>query len=177
MNEALRIRNTDLTFRFRTVIRDIYEQLLTHQCHERVAVYRGQMLSRIEYQKLRKSTRSLISLNSFLSTSINRKIAAQFVSQILNLCASRNSISVIFEIEADSAVVRLVNGENQRPFAQIYEFSYYGQEAEVLFVLGPIFRLNEIYDGHSSADAPIPIIRMIFCSDHMITISSYCMIT
>ncbi|CAF3227128.1 unnamed protein product [Rotaria socialis] len=87
------------------------EQLLTHQCHEPVTVYRGQ-------------------------------------------------------IEADPAVVHLANGENRQSFAQIDEFSYYGQEAEVLLMLGSIFRLNEIYDDHSSADAPVPIIRMTLYSDH-----------
>ncbi|CAF2028864.1 unnamed protein product [Rotaria magnacalcarata] len=80
-NKALRVRNTDLIFLFRTVIRDIYEQLRSNQCQERVTVYRGQISSIVEYTKLQKSPGSTISLNSFLSTSINREIAVNLLGK------------------------------------------------------------------------------------------------
>ncbi|CAF2098724.1 unnamed protein product [Rotaria magnacalcarata] len=170
MNKALRVRNTELIFLFRTVIRDIYEQLLAHQCQKRVTVYRGQVLSIVEYKKLEKSCGSIISLNSFLSTSLNRRIAEGFVQQNKHLCASGDHVVVIFEIEADPAVVRMKNGNNRRPFTQIDELSYYGEESEVLFMLGSIFQLNEISHDQSSsslsADATMSIIRMTLCSDH-----------
>ncbi|CAM4946155.1 unnamed protein product [Rotaria socialis] len=174
MNKALRVRNTELIFLFRTVIRDIYEQLVVHQCQKRVIVYRGQILSKVEYKNLRKSScGSMISLNSFLSTSLNRRIAERFVQQNMHLCASGDYVVVIFEIEADPRVVgTMKNGKNRRPFAQIDELSYYGEESEVLFMLGSIFRLNEISHNQSSsssslsADATMSIIRMTLCSDH-----------
>ncbi|CAF2118388.1 unnamed protein product [Rotaria magnacalcarata] len=171
MNKALRVRNTEIIFLFRTVIRDIYEQLLAHQCQKRVTVYRGQVLSIVEYEKLEKSCGSIISLNSFLSTSLNRRIAERFVQQNKHLCASGDHLVVIFEIEADPSVVCTMNGKdkkNRRPFAQIDELSYYGEESEVLFMLGSIFRLSEIsHDQLSlSANATMSIIRMTLCSDH-----------
>ncbi|CAF4578079.1 unnamed protein product, partial [Rotaria socialis] len=174
MNKALRVRNTELIFLFRTVIRDIYEQLVVHQCQKRVIVYRGQILSKVEYKNLRKSScGSMISLNSFLSTSLNRRIAERFVQQNMHLCASGDHVVVIFEIEADPSVVgTMMNGKNRRPFAQIDELSYYGgEESEVLFMLGSIFRLNEIISHNQSsslllsADATMSIIRMTLCSD------------
>ncbi|CAF5018139.1 unnamed protein product, partial [Rotaria socialis] len=120
MNKALRVRNTELIFLFRTVIRDIYEQLVVHQCQKRVIVYRGQILSIMEYKKLEKSCGSIISLNSFLSTSLNRRIAERFVQKNMHLCASGDYVVVIFEIEADPSVVgTMKNGKNRRPFAQI----------------------------------------------------------
>ncbi|CAF2119483.1 unnamed protein product [Rotaria magnacalcarata] len=172
MNKALRVRNTELIFLFRTVIRDIYEQLLAHQCQKRVTAYRGQVLSIVEYKKLEKSCGSIISLNSFLSTSLNRRIAERFVEQNKHLCASGDHVVVIFEIEADPSVVCTMNGKdkkNRRPFAQIDELSYYGEESEVLFMLGSIFRLNEISHDQSSSlsvKATMSIIRMTLCSDH-----------
>ncbi|CAF3207290.1 unnamed protein product [Rotaria socialis] len=171
MNKALRVRNTELIFLFRTVIRDIYEQLVVHQCQKRVTVYRGQILSIGEYKNLRKSScGSMISLNSFLSTSLNRKIVERFAQQNMHLCASGDYVVVIFEIEADPDVVCTMNDKdkNRRPFAQIDELSYYGEESEVLFMLGSIFRLSDISHDQSSlsADATISIIRMTLCSDH-----------
>ncbi|CAF1298559.1 unnamed protein product, partial [Rotaria magnacalcarata] len=60
--------------------------------------------------------------------------------------------------------------KNRRPFAQIDELSYYGEESEVLFMLGSIFRLSEISHDQSSsslsANATMSIIRMTLCSDH-----------
>ncbi|CAM4959035.1 unnamed protein product [Rotaria socialis] len=182
MNKALRVRNTEVMFLFRTVIRDIYEQLLAYQCQKRVTVYRGQVLSIVEYKKLEKSCGSIISLNSFLSTSLNRIIAEGFVQRNMHLCASGDYVAVIFEIEADPAVVCMKNDKtkkNRLPFAQIDELSYYGEgESEVLFMLGSIFRLNEIisHDQSSSSSSSSSlllsadpttsiIIRMTLCSD------------
>ncbi|CAF4680736.1 unnamed protein product, partial [Rotaria socialis] len=172
MNKALRVRNTELIFLFRTVIRDIYEQLVVHQCQKRVIVYRGQILSIMEYKKLEKSCGSIISLNSFLSTSLNRRIAERFVQKNMHLCASGDYVVVIFEIEADPSVVgTMKNGKNRRPFAQIDELSYYGEESEVLFMLGSIFRLNEIISHNQSSSLSVDgtmstiIIRMTLCSD------------
>ncbi|CAM4818875.1 unnamed protein product [Rotaria magnacalcarata] len=160
----------DILDRSSTELNDIYEQLLAHQCQKRVTVYRGQVLSIVEYKKLEKSCGSIISLNSFLSTSLNRRIAEGFVQQNKHLCASGDHVVVIFEIEADPAVVRMKNGNNRRPFTQIDELSYYGEESEVLFMLGSIFQLNEISHDQSSsslsADATMSIIRMTLCSDH-----------
>ncbi|CAF4960035.1 unnamed protein product [Rotaria socialis] len=91
----------------------------------------------------------------------------------MHLCASGDYVVVIFEIEADPTVVCMNNDKtkNRRPFAQIDELSYYcGEESEVLFMLGSIFRLNEIsgdQSSSSSADATMSIIiRMTLCSDH-----------
>ncbi|CAF0966014.1 unnamed protein product [Rotaria magnacalcarata] len=83
----------------------------------------------------------------------------------MNLCVSGDRIPVIFEIEADPAIVCSTNDDNRRPFAQIDELSYY-REAEVLFMLGSIFLLNEISLEQSSRDVTISIIRMTLCSDH-----------
>ncbi|CAF3321461.1 unnamed protein product [Rotaria socialis] len=161
----------DILDRSSTELNDIYEQLVVHQCQKRVTVYRGQILSIGEYKNLRKSScGSMISLNSFLSTSLNRKIVERFAQQNMHLCASGDYVVVIFEIEADPDVVCTMNDKdkNRRPFAQIDELSYYGEESEVLFMLGSIFRLSDISHDQSSlsADATISIIRMTLCSDH-----------
>ncbi|CAF5131124.1 unnamed protein product, partial [Rotaria magnacalcarata] len=58
------------------------------------------------------------------------------------------------------------NENNRRPFAQIDELSYFGEEKEILFMLGSIFRLNEICHDESSANGTISIIRMTLCGEH-----------
>ncbi|CAM2698125.1 unnamed protein product [Rotaria socialis] len=165
LNKALRVRNIDMMFLFRTVIRDVYEQLLTNQCGKRITAYRGQIISKQELKKLQKSVGTLVSFNSFLSTSLNRKVAENFVQQSVYLCSSSDHVSVIFEIVADPLVLRDSNENNRRPFAQVDKLSYFGEEEEILFMLGSIFRLNEICHDASSANGTISIIRMTLCGE------------
>ncbi|CAF5005692.1 unnamed protein product, partial [Rotaria socialis] len=165
LNKALRVRNVEMIFLMRNIIRDVYEQLRVNQCEKRVIVYRGQMISGNEMKKLRASIGNIISLNSFLSTSLNRKIAERFVGQSIGSCSSDDRVGVIFEIEADPRLISDTKVDNRRPFAQIDEFSYYGEEAEILFMIGSIFRLEAIRQDDSLGDMRVWIIRMRLCSD------------
>ncbi|CAF4870263.1 unnamed protein product, partial [Rotaria socialis] len=90
-----------------------------------------------------------------LSTSLNRRVAERFLRQSIVPCSSDDRAGVIFEIEADPRVICDVNGDNRRPFAQIDEFSYYGDEAEILFMVGSIFRLESIRQDDPFGDMKI----------------------
>ncbi|CAF2081192.1 unnamed protein product [Rotaria magnacalcarata] len=102
LNKALRVRNIEMKFLMRNIIGDIYTKLLANQCEKPVTVYRGQIMSGDEIKQFRKSVGSIISLNSFLSTSSKREVAEEFAVQSMELCSSSSdSVGVIFKIEAD----------------------------------------------------------------------------
>ncbi|CAF4547023.1 unnamed protein product, partial [Rotaria sp. Silwood2] len=165
LNKALRVQDVDVLFLFRTVIRDILEQLRAHQCERRITVFRGQIISRDELTQLHKSVGNIISMNSFLSTTADRDVAIGFVQNSLKSKTSDDVVPVLFEIVADPRVIRSSNGNN-RGFADVSGLSYFQYETEVLFMLGSIFCLNEICHDQSSADATMSIIRMTLCSDN-----------
>ncbi|CAF3883668.1 unnamed protein product [Rotaria sp. Silwood1] len=153
LNAALRKQNIHMIFLYRSFITDIYRQLQHYQSKHSVRVYRSQLISSDELNCLQKSIGQFVSVNSFLSTSIQREIADFYMgdrTQMINL------ERVLFEIDADSKVVKT------KPFANITMLSYFADEEEVLFMLGSIFRLNSItYDD----DNQVWIIEMSLCAD------------
>ena len=152
LNKALRVQNIDLLFAFRFFIRDIERQLDHHRCSSPVRLYRGQLMSKEELQVLRNSIGELISMNSLLSTSVNRQVAM--------FCLEESSVDndlerVLLEIDADPRL------KDIKPFANITSLSYFSGEEEVLMMMGSIFRLNDIYRDEDR----VWIIRMTLCSD------------
>ncbi|CAF1495029.1 unnamed protein product [Adineta ricciae] len=145
LNKALRTQNIDLLFLFRFFIRDIHDQLEKNRCSSPICVYRGQVISNDELNLLQSSIGCLISMNSFLSTSINRRSALSFLYS-----SSEKMPKVLFEIEADPEL------ENIKPFANITSLSYFSGEEEVLFMLGSIFRIVNIDEN----DRGIWILRL-----------------
>ena len=153
LNKALRIQNIDLLFLFRFVIGDMCRQLQQNQYQSRVRVYRGQVMSKDELNILERSIGDFISINSFFSTSIDRRKALGF----LNSSVISNDLDrVLFVIDADPRVV------TSKPFADISSLSDFGNEREVLFMIGCVFRLTDIRRDN---DEQIWVIEMKLCGD------------
>ncbi len=72
--------NIDLLYLFRFFIRDLRMQLERNQCLSHIRVYRGQHMSKEEIEFLKNSVGHLISMNSFLSTSLNQNVVVQVFS-------------------------------------------------------------------------------------------------
>ncbi|CAF0761299.1 unnamed protein product [Adineta steineri] len=153
LNKALRIQDINMLFLFRFLIRDVEEQLKQYSCLSPIHLYRGQLMSNEELEVLKNSVGEYISINSFFSTSTNRKTALSFLPH--SESPNDNLKHVLFEINADSQVIGV------KPFADIKSHSYFATEHEVLIMLGAIFRLVKIY----RTDNQIWIIEMILCSD------------
>jgi tetratricopeptide (TPR) repeat protein len=153
LNKALRTQNIDLLFLFRFVIYDIYRQLKQNQSQSSVRVYRGQEISDDELGALRQSIGGFISINSFFSTSASRHKALGFSN---SSTVSNDLCRVLFVIDADPAVV------TSKSFADIRSLSEYGDEREVLFMIGCIFRLIDIRQENNEQ---IWLIRMKLCGD------------
>jgi hypothetical protein len=75
LNKALRVQDIDLLYLFLFFIRDLGQELENNKCSLRISTYRGQKMSKGEIEILYNSRGEFISINSFLSTSLNRKQA------------------------------------------------------------------------------------------------------
>ncbi|CAF1239366.1 unnamed protein product [Rotaria sordida] len=113
LNKALRVQNTDMIFLFRFFIRDIEQQLEQHKCLTPIRVYRGQLMSNEELKVLKDSIGRFISMNSFLSTSIEREQALRFLNAT-NI--SDDSQRVLITIDADPRL------DGVKPFANITNY-------------------------------------------------------
>ncbi|CAF4154709.1 unnamed protein product, partial [Adineta steineri] len=154
LNAALRKQNIHMIYLYRSFIIDIQSQLEIHQCQCATRVYRSQLMSIDELNYLKNSVGQYVSVNSFLSTSIQKEIATFYLGDTNHQWIDLEK--VLFEIDADPIVV------TTKPFADISQFSDFIVESEVLFMLGSIFRLNSItHDNQNS----FWIIQMCLCSD------------
>lgn len=164
LNKTLRTQNMDFLFLFSFFIRDLQKQLELNRCSEPVHVYRGQLMSKSELSHLRQSIGQLISMNSFLSTSLSRDIALSFngMTDVNINETAHNFECVLFEIDADPTI------DGGAPaFANIGDFSVFDEE-EILFALGSVFRLKRI--DEDPTNPKLTIVSMTLCgnNDHVL---------
>ncbi|CAF0992895.1 unnamed protein product [Rotaria sordida] len=155
LNKALRTQNIDLLFFFRFFIHDIQHAIIKNQCTSPIRVYRSQLITKEEINLLKNSIGRLISINSFLSTTISRELAISYLNQ--SSSSSTNDLEqVLFEIDAKPF------NNSTKSFCFIKSNSSSQQMEEVLFTLGSIFRLINI---HHQSDG-LWIIRLSLCQDN-----------
>ncbi|CAF3391648.1 unnamed protein product [Rotaria sp. Silwood2] len=152
LNKALRVQNIDVLFLFRFFMQDLYQQLKNLQQEQNrtsMRVYRGQLMSKKELDILKKSKGQFISMNSFLSTSLNRQKSLSFVSS-----EHDDLYRVLFEIDVDPHL-----SDGMKPFANISSESQFENEQEILFMIATIFRLVDIHQ-----EKEITVIQMELCN-------------
>lgn len=140
-NQALRNMEIDLILKLDFFICDLHcniekfhsEQYTNRQTAKPFVVYRGQGLSHDDFEKLKNSEGGLISFNSFLSTSTDRKISLIFAESNL---ADTNSVAILFQINVDPSISSAV-------FANLAGIGRYEEEAEILFSMHSIFRVDK----------------------------------
>ncbi|CAF0815203.1 unnamed protein product [Adineta ricciae] len=142
LNKALRKQDIDLLYTFRFYIADVHQQLQREYKHLKASsttsvlhVYRSQAISSIELQRIRQSQNEFISMNSFLSTSKSKEQALSF---ILGAESTDDLAYVLFEMYIDLKL------NSSKPFADITMLSAIEGEEEVLFMLGSIFRIQNV---------------------------------
>ncbi|CAF3711166.1 unnamed protein product [Adineta steineri] len=144
LNKAFQEQTIDLLYLFRFFLHDVQDQLKRNRCVSPIRVYRGQFLSNDELQTLNNSIGGLISMNSFLLAHSNRQKALKHLTE------SDELRGILFEIDADPRL------DGIKPFG------YTGQDDEILFMVGSIFRINDIHRQHDG----LSIIRITLCSDN-----------
>jgi hypothetical protein len=152
LNRALRTNDTKLILIFRFFIIDLHKQLADKYCkpfteeneHDLSPVYyvyRGQLMPKYELNSLRKSLGNIISMKSFLSTSLDQQMALFYLGEN-NDSIQSSLIPVLIEIDLGNSNSC---SNYQTLFANITEYSDFGEaEKEVLFMVGSYFRVDDV---------------------------------
>ncbi|CAF4193549.1 unnamed protein product [Rotaria sp. Silwood2] len=152
LNKALRAQNIDIIFKFRFFINDLHNQIeqLYHQyldnhssiIDHHLTVYRSQHLDMEELDLLKSNVNELISMNSFLSATLNQEIAKLVADTNDQLNESSSLQWVIFIINISNI------SKEMTPFAFLKNSSCLQdedqEEEEVLFTMGTIFKIQSV---------------------------------
>lgn len=143
LNRALRTLEVDTIIKMGKLIHDLHINITEMYVNQnkrnelrQFNVYRGQSMSKKDFDKLKQSPCGLLSFNNFLSTSHD-----QAVSFILAESASQDpnfeNLGVLFQMEIDGSL-------SSAPYAYINEISNFQSERETLFSMNTVFRIGEI---------------------------------
>ncbi|CAF1316803.1 unnamed protein product [Rotaria sordida] len=155
LNKCLRETDIDMIVYFRSIIRDISQQLALEKSFDepKITVYRGQLLGKHEFNSIRSSELSYVVMKSFLSTSKNRVKALEFAKQT----PPSDILEVLMlEIEVDTKLRQI------KPFADISYLSDFKEEEEILFSLGCLFKVKEVV---RDVNENVWIMKLILCGD------------
>ncbi|CAF1228690.1 unnamed protein product, partial [Didymodactylos carnosus] len=145
LNKALRIKDIDVIFKFRLIIKDLHNQLKrlhsdylrmlseSNNVNDFITVYRGQIISQQEFYRFKNNIGGFVSINSFISTSVRLELATIFAVGD----RSHFGESVIFKIIIDLKI-------RTKPFASISHQSAFVDEDEILLSMGTVFRVDSI---------------------------------
>jgi hypothetical protein len=139
LNKALRENDINEIFFWRSYIQDLdrsLRQLRLKQMNlTQTSVYRGQALHVNALNKLKENLGKLVTMTSFLSTSLSKEIAILFAES--NSHVGPEILGSLWTINVDSNDTRAI-------FADIRELSQYAAEEECLFSLRSMFRIDRI---------------------------------
>ena len=111
------------------------EQFGSHHAGETFTVYRGQGLSKADFEQMSQTKGGLMSFNNFLSTSKDRTVSLNFAHGAIT---NPEMVGILF-------VMAINPTQSNTPFASITDVSYYKKaEEEVLFSMHTVFRISEI---------------------------------
>ena len=148
LNKALRLQEFDTLFALRFFITDLSQQLMKEyeRClremptRDIIRVYRGQAMSFDELKLIQANIGQFISMNSFLSTSLQRETAVSFLDLIeVNSEVDR----ILFEIDIDPR-------QKTTAFSDIDHLSYFKCENEILIMLGALFLVKSVRQDKSN---------------------------
>ncbi|CAF1188309.1 unnamed protein product [Adineta ricciae] len=141
LNQALRTLDGEVIINMGFFLHDLHRQI--QQLHQEqvsnyeqkpFVVYRGQGLSKTDFEQLSKTVDGLLSFNNFLSTSVKPQKSLEFTYSALR---DPDKVGVLFVITTDPNI-------GTTPFASIEDFSYFEDEAEILFSMHSVFRVGTI---------------------------------
>ena len=101
------------------------------------SVYRGQGLSKDDFNQMKDSNGGLMSFNNFLSTSQEQQVAMDFIERVR---AKADKIPVLFVMSIDQKT----NTSSCSPFARIDHDSCFEAEREILFSMNSVFQIDEV---------------------------------
>jgi hypothetical protein len=160
INKALRSSDVEMMFKMRYFLTDLYVQLndlyqQSQTLYNRPIIeklYRGQLMSKNEFEYFQQLQGHIISINTFFSTTTSLQIALLFANSSFN---NDDFFPIVFCIETNPYV------HHKRPYANISKFSIYSDEDEVLFAMGSLFRIQYIERLDRTSNIPIIYLQMI----------------
>ena len=143
ISATLRSEHGRAIFSIRRLVSDLYQQLdeLHRQTHAlnpnalSETFYRGQSMSFDELEAFSQLQGRVISINTFWSTTTSMQLALLFAE---SSAGQSQQASVIFHVVTDPAARRT------RPYADVCCYSMFPEEAEILFAMGSIFRVEKL---------------------------------
>ena len=153
VNHVLRSKDIKKIFAYRTIIQDVERNLTAWHDNQQPAwdfwlpthVYRGQKTSKQELRWWRSHIGSVITMNSFLSTRIDKNIAKSFAETFDN--DDNDDNETLFTIWLDKSIA-----SNAR-FAYLYHADCDPDDHEILFSLRTLFRIDKVKcDGDDVGD-------------------------
>lgn len=147
LNRALRTFEVDTIIQMGFFIQDIHRQILKLHSQQflklnrldKFLIYRGQSLSKKDFNQIMKIQGGLISFNNFLSTTKDLSIAFRFAQRSIDNDLS--NIGIVFVITIDPSI-------KSTPFASIDDLSFFNKEEEILFSMHTIFRIDHIIQSN-----------------------------
>jgi tetratricopeptide (TPR) repeat protein len=143
LNRSLRFIDVNIIIKMGFFIGDLHRHI--YQLHQEqfgdnhsdnsFIVYRGQGMSKTDFEQMSKTKGGLISFNNFLSTSKHRKVSLDFANRAVT---NPDLVGTLFVMTIDPS-------KSTTPFASINDVSYYkAKEDEVLFAMNTVSRISEI---------------------------------
>jgi hypothetical protein len=116
-------------------IEQLYNQQFNdHSSGNSFTVYRGQGMSKVEFEQMKENKGGLTSFNNFLSTSKNSDACYDVT---LRAATNPDLVGILFVMTIDRS-------KSTAPFASISDVSYYKDKDEVLFSMHTVFRICNI---------------------------------
>jgi len=105
-----------------------------HHKQSAIQVYRGQCLSKNDFDNMQRRKGGFITFNNLLSAAPNREICSFYAHSVAE---KPETVGVVFVINADPNISSI-------PFALISDISNFPVEEEVLFSRNSVFRIGDI---------------------------------
>ena len=162
VNKALRLMDIDNILKMGFFICDLHKNIADLHAEQfeqdtssgLFTVYRGQGLSQVDFDQIRKSRDRLLAFNNFLSTSKNRQVSLNFINRTV---IKTSPVPILFVMHIDSSIRRT-------PFANVVDVSAIKREEEVLFSMHSVFRIGATKKLHS--DNRIWEVELVFTGEN-----------
>jgi tetratricopeptide (TPR) repeat protein len=143
LNTVLRVMDVDVMIKMGFFITDLHrqikelhaEQFGNHNSSTTFPVYRGQGMSKKDFEQITKTKGGLMAFNSFLLTSKLRPVSLDFARRALS---NPDLVGILFVMNIDPS-------QSTTPFALTNEVGFFeDREDEVLFSMHSVFRIHDI---------------------------------
>ena len=141
VNRSLRLLEADILVNMSFFVHDLHQQI-KEQHHNQLDQYRGQKFTLYRGQgirtyytyELKRAVGRFLSFNSFLSASKKKDTSLRLAE---SASSSKDTVGVLFVMTIDPAMI-------STPFADISQIDQFNGDAEILFSLQSVFRVDDV---------------------------------